>query len=109
MQRALFARVLLQDAKVILLDEPFTAIDSKTASDLIDLVCRWHRERRTIVAVLHDIDLVHAHFPETVLLAREPVAWGRTVDALKPENLLKARRMNEAWDANAPWCEARIA
>ena len=109
LQRALFARVLLQDAKIILLDEPFTAIDSKTASDLIDLVRRWHRERRTIVAVLHDIDLVREHFPETVLLAREPVAWGRTGDALNPENLLKARRMNEAWDGDAPWCEARIA
>jgi zinc/manganese transport system ATP-binding protein len=109
LQRALFARVLLQDAKVILLDEPFTAIDSKTAADLIDLVCRWQRERRTIVAVLHDIDLVREHFPETVLLAREPVAWGRTGDALKPENLLKARRMNEAWDADAPWCEVVTA
>lgn len=109
LQRALFARVLLQDAKIILLDEPFTAIDSRTASDLIDLVRRWHRENRTIVAVLHDIDLVREHFPETVLLAREPVAWGRTRDALNPENLLKARRMNEAWDADAPWCEVRTA
>ncbi|MFO0992159.1 MAG: zinc ABC transporter ATP-binding protein AztA [Hyphomicrobiales bacterium] len=104
LQRALFARVLLQDAKVILLDEPFTAIDSKTVGDLIGLVQRWHSEKKTIVAVLHDIDLVRDSFPETVLLARQPVAWGKTVDALKPENLLKARRLNEAWDESAPWC-----
>jgi zinc/manganese transport system ATP-binding protein len=38
MQRVLFARVLLQDAAVILLDEPFTSIDTKTTSDLLDLV-----------------------------------------------------------------------
>ena len=38
MQRALFARLLLQDAAVILLDEPFTAIDAKTTADLLDLV-----------------------------------------------------------------------
>ncbi len=38
MQRALFARLLLQDARVIVLDEPFNAIDAKTASDLLDLV-----------------------------------------------------------------------
>ena len=38
MQRALFARLLLQDARVIVLDEPFNAIDTKTAADLCDLV-----------------------------------------------------------------------
>src|SRR3954468_17808693 len=56
MQRVLFARLLLQDAKLILLDEPFTAIDAKTAADLFDLVRRWHDERRTVVAALHDLD-----------------------------------------------------
>ena len=56
MQRALFARLLLQDAAIILLDEPFTAIDTKTTSDLLDLVRRWHSEQRTVVAVLHDLE-----------------------------------------------------
>jgi len=104
LQRALFARVLLQDARVILLDEPFAAIDSRTVADLIDLVRRWHSEARTVIAVLHDIELVRRHFPNTILLTREAVAWGRTEEALHPENLLKARRMNEAWDADAEWC-----
>jgi zinc/manganese transport system ATP-binding protein len=108
-QRALFARVLLQDARVILLDEPFTAIDTKTVADLMALVRRWHKEERTVLAVLHDIDLVKEHFPDTILLAREPVAWGPTRDALKAENLLKARRMNEAWDDHAPHCERDVA
>ena len=104
LQRALFARVLLQDARVILLDEPFAAIDSRTVADLIDLVRRWHSEARTVIAVMHDIELVRRHFPNTILLTREAVAWGRTEEALHPENLLKARRMNEAWDADAEWC-----
>lgn len=106
LQRALFARVLLQDAKVILLDEPFTAIDSKTVADLIDLIQRWHNEKRTVIAVLHDIAMVRENFPNTVLLAREPIAWGKTDEALKPEHLLRARRMNEFWHETAPWCEA---
>jgi zinc/manganese transport system ATP-binding protein len=106
LQRALFARVLLQNAKVILLDEPFAAIDSKTVRDLIDLIQRWHSEKRTVIAVLHDMGMVRETFPETVLLAREPVSWGRTEEALKPEHLLRARQMNEAWDDMAPWCEA---
>jgi len=104
LQRALFARVLLQDARVILLDEPFAAIDSRTVDDLIDLVRRWHSEARTVIAVLHDIELVRRHFPNTILLTREAVAWGRTEEALHPENLLKARRMTQAWDADAEWC-----
>ena len=82
MQRTLFARLLLQDARVIVLDEPFTAIDTKTAADLFDLVMRWHGEKRTVVAALHDLDLVRAMFPEALLLAREPVAWGDTPSVL---------------------------
>jgi zinc/manganese transport system ATP-binding protein len=104
MQRALFARLLLQDARVILLDEPFTAIDAKTASDLLGLVARWHGEARTVVAVLHDLEIVRGHFPESLLLARAPIAWGPTPEVLKPEQLLEARRMVEAWDGDAHAC-----
>jgi len=104
MQRTLFARLLLQDASVILLDEPFNAIDAKTTADLLEIVQLWHGEQRTVMAALHDLDLVKANFPETLLLAREPVAWGRTTDVLTPDNLLKARRMCEAFDTYAAEC-----
>jgi zinc/manganese transport system ATP-binding protein len=106
MQRALFARLLLQDASVILLDEPFTAIDAKTTADLLDLVRRWHAEERTVVAVLHDLETVRRIFPQSLLLAREPIAWGDTAGVLKPENLLRARRMVEAHDPHAHPCAA---
>ncbi len=49
MQRMLFARLLLQDARVIVLDEPFNAVDAKTSADLFDLVRRWHGEKRTVL------------------------------------------------------------
>ncbi len=106
MQRILFARLLLQDAPVILLDEPFTAIDTRTATDLLELVARWHAEKRTVVAVLHDIETVKRYFPETLLLARETVAWGPTGEALSPENMLAARRMVEAFDPRAHVCQS---
>jgi zinc/manganese transport system ATP-binding protein len=109
MQRMLFARLLLQDARVIVLDEPFNAIDAKTSSDLLALVQRWHSEQRTVLAALHDIDLVRAHFPDTLLLAREAVAWGKTDEVLTPANLLKARRMCEAFDEHAEACVAEAA
>jgi zinc/manganese transport system ATP-binding protein len=106
MQRMLFARLLLQDARVIVLDEPFNAVDAKTSADLFDLVQRWHGERRTVLTAMHDIDFVRAHFPETLLLAREPVAWGSTAAVLTAENLLTARRMCEAFDQHADKCVA---
>jgi zinc/manganese transport system ATP-binding protein len=105
LQRALFARVLVQDADLILLDEPFNAIDARTVGDLVALIGHWHGEGRTVMAVLHDLDLVRRHFPETLLLARSPVAWGDTAAALTPENLSRARRFHEAWKDDAPWCE----
>jgi zinc/manganese transport system ATP-binding protein len=106
MQRLLFARVLLQDARLIVLDEPFNAIDAKTSADLMALVERWHAEGRTVLAALHDMDLVRAHFPETLMLAREPVAWGETSEVLTAENLKEARRMCEAFDDRAAACAA---
>ena len=104
MQRMLFARVLLQDARLIVLDEPFNAIDAKTSADLLMLVRRWHGEGRTVLAALHDMDLVRNYFPETLLLARGPVAWGATAQVLTAENLLEARRMCEAFDDDAAAC-----
>jgi zinc/manganese transport system ATP-binding protein len=104
-QRVLFARVLLQDAGLILLDEPFNAIDARTTADLLALLQRWRREARTVVAVLHDLDQVREHFEQVLLLARERVAWGPTAEVLKAEHLFKARQMAEAWDESSPRCE----
>ena len=104
-QRVLFARVLLQDAQLILLDEPFNAIDARTSADLLAVVRRWHGEARTVVAVLHDMELVRENFPQTLLLAREAVAWGPTAQVLHAENLFRARLMSERWDESAPVCE----
>jgi zinc/manganese transport system ATP-binding protein len=103
-QRALFARLLLQDADLILLDEPFNAIDARTTADLLQLLARWRNESRTVIAVLHDLEQVRAHFDEVLLLAREPVAWGPTAQVLQAAHLFRARQMAEAWDEQADVC-----
>jgi zinc/manganese transport system ATP-binding protein len=103
-QRVLFARLLLQDCPVILLDEPFTAIDARTTADLLGVVHRWHDENRTIIAVLHNFDQVRSYFPQTLMIAREPIGWGNTTEVLTPENLQLARQMSEAWDESAAAC-----
>lgn len=104
-QRVLFARVLMQDAGLILLDEPFNAIDARTTADLLALLQRWRREARTVIAVLHDLEQVREHFEQVLLLARERVAWGPTAEVLKAEHLFKARQMAEAWHESAPACK----
>ncbi|MBV9247788.1 MAG: ATP-binding cassette domain-containing protein [Acetobacteraceae bacterium] len=78
LQRALFARLILQDAAVILLDEPFAAVDAPTTGTLLDLIARWHQEGRTVVTVLHDLDLVRTRFPSALVLARRCISWGPT-------------------------------
>lgn len=107
-QRVLFARLLLQDAPLVLLDEPFNAVDARTAADLLATVRRWHGEGRTVVAVLHDLDLVRSEFPETLLLARECLGWGPTAAVLTAANRLRARGMAEGWAPDTEEC-ARLA
>jgi len=93
LQRALFARLMLFDAQLLLLDEPFAAVDQHTIEALMQLLCRWHAEGRTIVVVLHDLELAHRYFPQTLLLARQVVAWGATAEVLTPDNLHMARHL----------------
>ncbi|MBX6322395.1 MAG: ABC transporter ATP-binding protein [Rhodospirillaceae bacterium] len=103
-RRVLFARLLVQDCRLILLDEPFAGIDSRTTRDLVAIVRHWHAEGRTVVAVLHDLDMVREHFPQALLIAREPVAWGEAAQVLTPANLRRARAMLEAFDDQAAVC-----
>lgn len=104
-QRVLFARLMLQDARVILLDEPFRAVDTKTVADLIALIEGWHRKGRTVLAALHDMEQVRACFSRTLLIARDVVDWGETQSVLSAENLAKSRQLTEAFDAHADVCE----
>lgn len=98
-QRILFARLLLQSASVILLDEPFSGVDERTTGELLALIEGWRDEGRTIIAVLHDLAQIREHFPQTLLLAREAVAWGPTAGVLTPDNIDRARRLAGQWDA----------
>jgi zinc/manganese transport system ATP-binding protein len=92
MQRLLFARTLLQDARLILLDEPFAAIDAETEAALLRILSGWRAEGRTVLAALHDLTQVRAVFPQTLLLAGRPVAWGATEAVLTPANIARAYR-----------------
>ncbi len=79
-QRALFARLIVQDTPIILLDEPFAAIDAATTAHLLQLVGEWESEGRTIIAALHDMNQVRGYFTHAVLLDRAIVASGTVED-----------------------------
>ena len=97
LQRALFARVLVQDAELVLLDEPFNGIDARTCEDLAELMAGWPAQGRTVIVVLHDLDLANRLCPNTLVLAREKVAWGPSDQALVEDSLTRARVIAESW------------
>lgn len=107
LQRALFARLILQDAPLVLLDEPFAAVDNRTSADLLALLHQWQAQGKTVIVVLHDLAQVRAHFPHTLLLARELVAFGPTAEVLTETNWALAQRMREPFDDHAPRCETQ--
>jgi zinc/manganese transport system ATP-binding protein len=83
LQRTLFARLIVQDAPILLLDEPFTGVDARTSEDLSVLLRQWHGEGRTLVVALHDLALVRAVAPRTLVLSGRPIAWDETDVALR--------------------------
>lgn len=97
-QRALFARLAIQDPLLVLLDEPFNGMDEATQADLLALFQQWHGKKKTILAVMHDLNLVRRFFPQTLLLARGYHAFGETEKVLHPSVLEEARYRSQTWE-----------
>lgn len=75
-QRMLFARLLVQETPLLLLDEPFSGIDKPSCGLLMTLIEQLHRQGRTVIVVLHDNQMVARYFPQTLWLRSEQLAWG---------------------------------
>ena len=86
-QRLMFARVIVQDASLILLDEPFAAVDAETTGRLIQLLLNWHRQGRTVICVLHDLLLIQKYFPDSFVLAGKCLGHGHTHKLLEQKLL----------------------
>ncbi|KMV33788.1 metal ABC transporter ATP-binding protein [Franconibacter pulveris] len=83
-QRMLFARLLVQDAPIMLMDEPFTGIDSQTSDALLEVMATLNARGKTLLVVLHNQQMVHRHFPETLWLHHGHYRWGQTASVLPP-------------------------
>jgi zinc/manganese transport system ATP-binding protein len=86
-QRMLFARTIVEDAQIILLDEPFTAVDGETTARLIRIILDWHAQGRTVICVMHDLMLIRKYFPESVVLAGRCIGRGHTHDMFRQKLL----------------------
>lgn len=100
LQRVLFAKIIMQKSKVIFLDEPFNAIDTKTTQDLLRLLVNLKAQGTTIVLVLHDLLQVEECCDNAILLASELVAYGQISEVLSQENLKAAYNTNFIWSSD---------
>lgn len=88
LQRALFARTMVQDAQVIILDEPFAAVDQNTEADLLEHVLHWVGEGRAVIMVLHNLSTVLQHCTRTLLLGHGSGRFGPTEQVLNTQALV---------------------
>lgn len=78
LQRALFARIIVQDADIILLDEPFNGVDQNTQKDLLALIANWQKQGRTVLTALHDSLIVQEYFPQMIHVHKQNAFYGET-------------------------------
>jgi iron complex transport system ATP-binding protein len=93
-QRVLLARVLAQNAPVVILDEPTAHLDIAHQQRTLSLMAELNREGRTVIVVLHDLNLASLYCPRLVLLAD-----GRVAGDGPPDGVLTEARLSEVYDA----------
>ncbi len=106
-QRAALARVLAFDPKVLLMDEPFGALDAQTREVMQEeLMNLWERTRKTVVFVTHDIDEAVFLADRVVVLTARParVREEVTIDLPRPRDIAVRKSVklleyrNHIWD-----------
>ncbi|MEM6160609.1 ABC transporter ATP-binding protein [Erwinia sp. P6884] len=86
LQRVLFARLLVQEAELLLLDEPFAGVDSQTTELLLALLEERHRAGCTLIVVLHDMPTVEKYFPQKLRLSATHTEWSGVESAVTQLN-----------------------
>jgi zinc/manganese transport system ATP-binding protein len=96
LQRALFARVIMQDAPLILLDEPFAAVDQSTEAHLLTIIRRWREEGRAVVLVVHDLSSVLDHCSHALLLGGQTATHGPVDQVLTRARLVEQNYLSQS-------------
>ena len=88
LQRVLIARALVRDPRILLLDEPYTGLDARSQTAVMDLIHRTHQERGlTTLLVTHDVNPVYPYLDLVIAINRKVYACGRPAEALVKETL----------------------
>ena len=88
-QRVFLARSIVQDAELILLDEPFGGIDAKSEAVIVDILRRQKQNGKSIVAVHHDLSTVKGYFDDVILLNKTVTAFGPINEVFTKSNVEK--------------------
>ncbi len=88
-QRLLFARLWLQQADFLILDEPFSAVDQPTTEDLLELLQTWLSLGKTVITVIHQLELAERYIPQSILLNKSVIASGASKMILSDVELIR--------------------
>ncbi len=86
-QRVLLARAIAQEARLLLLDEPFNGVDSTTTEVVLNVLAALRADGVALVMATHDLSIAHLACGEACLLNRQQVAFGPIETALTPDAL----------------------
>jgi len=87
-QRMFIARALAQEAKLMLMDEPFSGLDIKSRDGLLDIFDQLRRENVTLMVALHDLQLASEKFDRVMLLNRELIGVGTPGEIFDAEHIM---------------------
>ncbi|WP_166868350.1 metal ABC transporter ATP-binding protein [Salinibacterium sp. ZJ70] len=95
-QRAFLARAIAQEARILLLDEPFTGVDKRSEALITAVVRELASDGAAVLVSTHDLHMLPELADEVALLLRRILFTGPTAEALRPERLSRAFGLEEA-------------
>jgi manganese/zinc/iron transport system ATP- binding protein len=89
-QRVFVARALVQEANILLLDEPLVGVDIKTEKIIIQVLQELRTQKKTIIVVHHDVQTLSEYFDWVLLLNKKKIAYGPVEQVCIPEYICAA-------------------
>lgn len=90
LQRSFVARAIVQEAEVIILDEPFVGIDLQSETAIMEILKKWKAAGKIILVIHHDLNKVYQYFDDLVIMNHGIVAAGPTSEVYQPQYMEKA-------------------
>jgi ABC-type Mn2+/Zn2+ transport system ATPase subunit len=98
-RRVFIARALAQEARVLMLDEPFSGVDASAQSSLMDVLDSLNHDGMTIILCTHDLGLAFQRFDKVLALRRRLIAYGSPAEVYRPDVLAQLYGQVATWEA----------